>query len=73
MPVTVNQPGHADFNVTYLFEIEGVKIYRFTDSGYARYFAIGNGTFLPQLQSSVKTHHFDGAVNGTSYSTYTEN
>lgn len=33
----------ADFNIEFLFECDGVKIYRFYDEGRARYFATGNG------------------------------
>lgn len=33
----------ADFNIEFLFECDGVKIYRFYDKGRARYFATGNG------------------------------
>jgi len=33
----------ADFHIEYLFECDGVKIYRFYDKGRARYFATGNG------------------------------
>jgi hypothetical protein len=30
------------YNVTFLFEVEGVKLYRFIDCGNTRYFSIGN-------------------------------
>lgn len=33
----------VDFNIEFLFECDGVKIYRFYDRGRARYFATGNG------------------------------
>ena len=33
----------ADFDIEFLFECDGVKIYRFYDKGRARYFATGNG------------------------------
>ncbi len=33
----------TDFNIEFLFECDGVKIYRFYDKGRARYFATGNG------------------------------
>jgi hypothetical protein len=42
----------ANFEVEFLFEIDGVKIYRFYDAGYHRYFSIGEGSFLPQKQTS---------------------
>ena len=34
---------HAEF----LFEQDGVKIYRFWDNGQLRYFCTGDGSFLP--------------------------
>lgn len=36
-----------DFNVKLLFEIDGVKVYRFYDAGYYRYFSTGVGTYIP--------------------------
>ncbi len=38
-------PTHSmdDYNVQFLFECDGVKIYRFDDCGRSRYFAVGNG------------------------------
>jgi hypothetical protein len=36
----------ADFNIEFLFECDGVKIYRFYDKGRARYFATGNGRMI---------------------------
>ncbi len=32
-----------DFEIEFLFECDGTKIYRFYDKGRARYFATGNG------------------------------
>jgi hypothetical protein len=32
-----------DFEIEFLFEQDGVKIYRFIDKGRTRYFATGNG------------------------------
>lgn len=32
-----------DFKIEFLFECDGVKIYRFRDKGRTRYFATGNG------------------------------
>lgn len=32
-----------DYNVQFLFECDGVKIYRFRDGGEYKYFAVGNG------------------------------
>ena len=47
----VRQAGKDDFQVEFLFEKDGLHIYRFYDEGEARYFSIGNGKFLPQEQS----------------------
>ena len=33
----------ADFNIEFLFECDGVKMYRFYDRGRYRYFTTGNG------------------------------
>lgn len=68
IPVSVFQPGKDDFNVTFLFESNGLRVYRFYDAGEYRYFAIGAGRFLPQeqgrAQSNGKTttvhHWYDG-------------
>lgn len=53
-----------DFNVEFLFEFHGLEIYRFYDGNHARYFSIGNGNFLPQVQSQwsgkVNTVWIDG-------------
>jgi hypothetical protein len=51
--VDVKQPGKDSFEVTFLFEKDGVKIYRFSDAGYYRYFSTGNGSFQPQTQSQI--------------------
>lgn len=44
-------PIERDFQVVFLFEYKGVAVFRFLDGGYYRYFTIGNGEFLPQVQS----------------------
>ena len=41
----------ADFNIEFLFECDGVKIYRFYDKGRTRYFATGNGRMTDSAQS----------------------
>lgn len=69
--VSVFQVGKDDFSVTFLFERDGVQVYRFIDAGEYRYFTIGNGSFQPQLQkrtttsgkSTVTTTWSDGASN----------
>ena len=38
-----SQNAKDDFEIEYLFEQDGVKIYRFEDNGRTRYFATGNG------------------------------
>lgn len=45
-----------DFEVTFLFEYEGLKIYRFYDDGHSRYFSIGNGKFLSQRQTKTTSN-----------------
>lgn len=69
--VSVSQVSRDDFGVTFLFEKDGVQVYRFRDAGEYRYFTIGNGSFQPQLQkrttasgkSTVTTTWSDGASN----------
>lgn len=45
----------VDFEVEYLFECDGVKMYRFFDDGYYRYFTTGNGKMAdsPELSGKV--------------------
>lgn len=47
----------ADFNIEFLFECDGVKIYRFRDGGEVRYFVTGNGrmTDSTHMRNSGKT------------------
>lgn len=35
---------NSNFNVELLFEVDGVKVYRFKDAGYNRYFTTPSGT-----------------------------
>lgn len=42
----------ADFEIEYLFECDGVKMYRFYDNGSYRYFTTGNG----RMTSSIVVH-----------------
>lgn len=35
-----------DFNIEFLFECDGVKMYRFYDCGDIRYFTTGNGKMV---------------------------
>ena len=60
MFVSCTKPGHsvlpndnrADFEIEYLFECDGVKMYRFFDNGCYRYFTTGNG----RMTSSIAVH-----------------
>lgn len=47
----------ADFHIEFLFECDGVKIYRFNDKCRTRYFATGNGrmTDSEYIRSSGKS------------------
>jgi hypothetical protein len=36
----------ADFDIEFLFECDGVKMYRFYDGGRFRYFTTGNGKMI---------------------------
>ena len=57
MFVSCTKPGHsvipndsnADFEIEYLFECDGVKMYRFYDNGRYRYFTTGNGRMTNSL------------------------
>jgi hypothetical protein len=62
-PVEV-QNAKDSFSVEFIFEKDGVKVYRFVDVGYYRYFTVGNGSFAPQDQvtsGKSKSHWSDGA------------
>ncbi len=63
-PIEVAQHGKDQFEVVFLFEKDGLKIYRFFDAGNYRYFSIGNGKFLPQQQRQNKSSSFDGVESG---------
>jgi hypothetical protein len=52
----VNAPSNEDFQVRFLFEKDGIKIYRFKDAREYRYFSIGNGCFIPSVQKRVVTN-----------------
>ena len=63
------KPGHivipndskADFEIEYLFECDGVKMYRFYDNGRYRYFTTGNGRMTDAIVRSGK-HYEDETV-----------
>lgn len=46
-----------DYSVEFLFETDGVKIYRFFNKGEYRYFATKGGTILNQTQTKTRTYH----------------
>lgn len=46
-----SQNAKADFQIEFLFECDGVKIYRFYDAGELRYFATGNGKMTNSTHS----------------------
>jgi hypothetical protein len=51
---TGDVPGACNFNVAFLFEFRGVSIFRFYDKSEWRYFSIGDGKFVPQIQSRTE-------------------
>lgn len=67
--VGCTKPGHsvipndnkADFEIEYLFECDGVKMYRFYDNGHYRYFTTGNGRMTNSLDVHGK-HLVDDTV-----------
>lgn len=51
---TENQPiEEKDYQVTFLFEIDSIRVYRFRDNGTAVYFTNANG----KTQYDYTTHH----------------
>lgn len=61
--VSCTKPGHsvipndnrADFEIKYLFECDGIKMYRFYDNGRYRYFTTGNGRMTSSTYVNGKT------------------
>lgn len=54
-----------DFQVSLLFEVDGVKVYRFKDARRWRYFTVGDGSYLPSVLSTGgknPNHWYDGAT-----------
>lgn len=53
-----------DFQVTFLFECDGVKIYRFRDCYDYRYFAVGDGNIMTRHKriGKRKLVRFDDSV-----------
>ncbi len=58
--VRIEQPGSDNFEVKFLFQVDGVKIYRFFDFGNYRYFSTGRGSFQSQDQKTGKSSYSDG-------------
>lgn len=54
-----------DYSVEFLFETDGVKIYKFYDEGKYRYFATKGGTTLNQTQTKTRTYRNGKTVNTT--------
>lgn len=51
---TENQPiEEKDYQVTFLFEVDSIRVYRFRDNGRAVYFTNANG----KTQYDYTTHH----------------
>lgn len=48
-----SQNAKDDFKIEYLFEQDGVKIYRFRDNGRTIYFATGNGRMTDSTSTST--------------------
>jgi hypothetical protein len=58
-PISKEQLGKDDgFEVEYLFEKDGIKIYRFLDNGRYHYFTTG-GTTMSTYQSNKQTYTED--------------
>ena len=60
-----SQNAKADFEIEFLFEQDGVKIYRFKDMGRTRYFATGNGRMAdltPDRTNGKATATYDDTI-----------
>jgi hypothetical protein len=44
------------FEVVFLFEKDGLQVYRFYDAHEYRYFTIGSGSFQPQMQERTTSN-----------------
>lgn len=72
---TVQQPKEdIDYQVTFLFEVDGVKVYRFYDKGRRVYFTNANGkteynyttTHRNSKYGTTTTHHHVESINSCS-------
>lgn len=60
---SVETTGNREIVVEFLFEVDGVRIYRFQDCGYARYFStVGMLQSLSRHQNGKTTVMVDHAV-----------
>jgi hypothetical protein len=58
-PMSKERLGKDDgFEVEYLFEKDGVKVYRFYDNGYTHYFTTQGETISTQHNRSGKTTNY---------------
>lgn len=56
VPITVNKaPNNQTYNIAYLFEKDGYKMYRFRDDDRYVYFTTKNGSTTTVKDDSVKT------------------
>ena len=46
----ITNDSKAGFQIEYLFECDGIKMYRFYDGGHYRYFTTGNGRMTDSLE-----------------------
>ena len=52
-PIATQQSNNPNMRISVLFEYDGVRVYRFYDGGYKRYFAKVIGTDEVKTMSSV--------------------
>lgn len=60
-----SQDAKAHFKIEFLFEQDGVKIYRFKDKGSTRYFATGNGKMTDSVVEYRSGNNCSVSVNET--------
>jgi hypothetical protein len=52
-----------NFEVNLIFEVDGVKVYRFKDAGHYHYFAVRNtSAMLESVHTNGKVTYFDGTI-----------
>ena len=65
----------ADYNITFLFEVDGVKVYRFCDRGNTVYFTNANGKTQYDYTThngKTTTHHRVESINNNTQTTENE-